>query len=940
MELKMYSIILIIQYVSIVGLFVESWVIFEKWNNKLHSYLFFYCTANLINNVGYLMQLKATTEEAYITAMQVGYIGRVFIPFGLLLFSAELCGVKMPRIIKVALALIHIFTFAQILLIGKSDFYYKDISFSINEDGFPILAHKNSLWHHVYDAILIAYVIYGLVLLFVTMFRAKNKAVKKRVLMVIIAMFSMSAFLIIHIFKPIQIANVFDMTSFGYIVATVFLLIAIFRYDLLGTEQLAKAYIIDKLSEGIIAADDRGSVAYFNKPAETIFPKLGTDAPEVLNELSGAIESEQPIHIGDRIYTPKTHRLYSGSSSSGTVYVLQDNTELYKHAKELEEMTERAKAANEAKSVFLSSMSHEIRTPINAVLGMDEMILRESTEPGIISYAEDIKSAGNTLLSLINDILDFSKIEEGKMDIFPENYEPGETITDLVNMIKGRAEEKGLRFEVAADSDIPRVIRGDEVRIKQCVLNLLTNAVKYTEKGSVTFTVSFEREEDGNMLLRFTVKDTGIGMKPEDLAELFAPFERFDSGRNRRIEGTGLGMTITRRLLDLMGSVLEVKSVYGQGSEFSFAVRQKIIDPEPMGDLSERDTAGRRYADYHESFRAPDARLLAVDDTPVNLSVIKGLLKKTGIAIDSADSGREALRLAAENRYDIILLDHMMPEMDGIETLHELRGIPGYADTVCIALTANVISGAREMYLEAGFSDYLSKPVDSEKLEETLIKYLPPEKVTYCGDTVNAEADPELPAELLNMEGLDIGNGMNCCGTAELYLETLKVFADTAEANADEIERLLAAGDTAGATIKIHALKSTSRIIGANALSDIAKHLEAAGKENDTARLAAGADGMLKRYRALGIAIRNALGETAGETGEKTPISGDDLKTLYERMYKAAEIYDIDGITDIIAEISAHSLPESETESFRRLADAADNFDWGDIRAALSERLH
>ena len=389
----------------------------------------------------------------------------------------------------------------------------------------------------------------------------------------------------------------------------------------------------------------------------------------------------------------------------------------------------RANEANRAKSAFLANMSHEIRTPINAIVGMDEMILRESRERETLTYASDIQAASRTLLSLVNEILDFSKVEEGKMEILPTQYELHSVINDLVNMVSDRAEKKGLRFDVALDETTPHLLYGDAIRIRQCVLNILTNAVKYTDSGSVTLAISYQKLNDKAISLRFCVSDTGIGIKSEDMERLFSPFARIEETRNQSIEGTGLGMSITKQLIELMGSTLHVESVYGKGSEFSFSIEQPVIRWDPIGPFTTHDL-NVHPSTYRELFHAPEAHILVVDDTPVNLTVIRGLLKKTQIVIDTAFSGPEAIRMASQQAYDIVFIDHMMPEMDGIETLHELEKIPQLKNTVFVALTANAISGAREMYINEGFADYLSKPVDGVRLENMLVSYLPAEKLS------------------------------------------------------------------------------------------------------------------------------------------------------------------------------------------------------------------
>ena len=397
--------------------------------------------------------------------------------------------------------------------------------------------------------------------------------------------------------------------------------------------------------------------------------------------------------------------------------------------------SERATAASEAKSEFLSNMSHEIRTPINAILGMNEMVLRTSEDKEVLEYSDNIKSAGRTLLGIINDILDFSKIEAGKMEIIPAEYELASVLNDLVMMVDIRAKGKGLALKLDFDEDTPKSLYGDEIRIKQIITNILTNAVKYTEKGTVTFSVGFERikEEEDSILLKVAVKDTGIGIKEEDIHRLFSKFERIEEDRNRNVEGTGLGMNITMNLLDMMGSKLEVDSVYGEGSCFGFGIKQRVISWDKLGDYEktyrERMAKQRK---YKEKFTAPEADVLVVDDTPMNLIVFKGLIKKTGVKVDTGESGDVCIEKSSKKKYDMIFLDHMMMGMDGIETLrriHEDEKNPNL-DTPFICLTANAISGAREKYLEAGFDDYLTKPIEPDRLEEMMIAYLPKDKVT------------------------------------------------------------------------------------------------------------------------------------------------------------------------------------------------------------------
>ena len=558
---------------------------------------------------------------------------------------------------------------------------------------------------------------------------------------------------------------------------------------------------------------------------------------------------------------------------SHVLWMLEDIDAEKKDREKLIDISERAIAANEAKSSFLSNMSHEIRTPINAVLGMNEMVLRESDDPAaVVSYSESIRTAGNTLLGLINDILDFSKIEAGKMEIIPVDYDLATVFSDLVNMIQTRLDNKGLMLMTDFDSKMPHLLHGDEVRIKQVITNILTNAAKYTEKGSVTFSASYDKipDEPDCIMLRVSVKDTGIGIKQEDMAKLFSKFERIEEERNRNVEGTGLGMNITQRLLEMMDSRLDVSSVYGEGSIFGFSLKQQVRKWDELGNYEEahKNSISSRKK-YQEKFTAPDAHILVVDDTVMNLLVFTSLLKSTQVRIDTAENGDDGILLALKNKYDIIFLDHMMPQKDGIETLREIRASDSglNRDTPMICLTANAISGAKEKYIEAGFDDYLTKPIESAKLEEMICEYLPPEKVRASA-SVKPKSPPRsvIPDEVFNIIELDAVAGINNAGSEEMYLELLKAYSDMMTSHLDKLTDYWLGGDIANTTVMLHSLKGASRTVGAEQIRRYARKLETAGNNGDADTLNRGMEDLMFRCRALGAQISLMLSRISSDS--------------------------------------------------------------------------
>ena len=617
-------------------------------------------------------------------------------------------------------------------------------------------------------------------------------------------------------------------------------------------------------------------------------------------------------------------------------YVERENIEL-ESANTVQELIkvigakrEEAIKANRSKSDFLANMSHEIRTPINAVLGFNEMILRETKEPVVTEYAKDIRSSGTSLLSLVNEILDFSKIEAGKMELLPVEYDLDKLFNDLLNIIGLRAQEKGLSLKIQADPSLPRILYGDEVRLKQIISNLLTNGVKYTDKGNVSLIVDYKQIDDFQIELLVKVEDTGRGIRPEDMEKLFSPFERLEEMSNRHVEGTGLGIALTRTFLQMMGSNLEVESIYGYGSTFSFRLRQEVVSWDPIGSLDEAiERAKSEIETTKEFFVAPLAHVLVVDDIPVNLKVIGALLKRTRIEIDTAGSGMEALTMMRKTKYDMIFMDHMMPEMDGIETLERMnadRFNVNRFETPVIALTANAVSGAREMYIKKGFADYMTKPVDSSHLEAILLKYLKPELIVKI-DEAEIEEDPgdELLLESKNISALrhlpmiNVEHGIDTSGGAEIYEDVIRDYMMTIDEYSKRIEDYYNEGDINNFRIQVHALKSTSRMAGADEVSELALELETAAAENNLEVIKKETPVLLARYRDLKDALVDIFGEPGADDPDKPEMDEDTYVEALHAILEGVDLFDYDLIESVMSEIENCRIPDQYKSSYERM---------------------
>lgn len=724
----LHEIVILIHFIGLLFCFATMYSMGKSESKQDANYMVVTIVCNIISLGGYICELMATDLSGMIVAAKMQYLGKGFVGTFMLFTFVRYYKWDFPKTLMKIFWFIDMAMFVVILGIDHHKLYYAKMNVIEVDGNFFFEVDKSPLY--------VLFMIYmmGTVITFAYLcykhwkksVGRQRKILRKLAVASVLTVLGVSSS-IFGILQP------YDMVPLIITIYTVVIAILIKKYGLFSTVMIAKENLITSIEEGVIVRDVEGKVTYANPKASELIPALVTAEAEIVRDTIDSILNNREtdtIMFGGSYYQIKVRTLTDEKEEVGQMITFFDVTEIQENSKKMEKLKLAADNANKAKSSFLANMSHEIRTPINAVLGMDEMILREAENEDIREYAVNIKRAGETLLSLVSDILDFSKIESGKMTLINESYNTAELIRDLSTVFSIRMNEKGLSFIVEADKNIPSVLKGDEVRLKQIVMNLLSNACKYTREGSVTLKVTGEKA-DNTYRLTVSVEDTGIGIKEENIARLFETFERIDEKKNRHIEGTGLGLNITRNLLILMGSDIQVESTYGKGTRFFFTVEQQIINSEPIGELSDSEQRKEKYIKLDTTFAAPDAKVLVVDDNAVNLAVMKGLLKRTKVQVDMADSGKKCLRHVKDNKYDVIFMDHLMPEMDGIETLKAMKSMEDNLnkDTPVIVLTANAVAGSREMYMAAGFNDYITKPVDGRKIEEVLYNLLPDELI-------------------------------------------------------------------------------------------------------------------------------------------------------------------------------------------------------------------
>lgn len=720
---------------------IAEFVLLQKIANRRASYYVVLFTLISVVCLAYFAYSIALDRGMALVANQFSYLDGTFVMMFFIFCILDICNIKVTKYVAVPMTAAGLFFLVLAFTSGYNQLFYKEVSHAV----YAGASHLQMEFGPFYTPYVVYVVITVLIPIGVVLYSVFQK--RKISYKYTMALGALLISIVLMYFAESGLGLGFDILPAGYVLMEYVILAVIHRIGLYDISQMAVNVSENNKEYGCIIFDKKRCYVGANETAKFYFPELcnldidrEVKDPFVAKEFVDWIDRFEEGNTSAKRYERqekslrchmKSYSFGEGRKQRSYGYVVEiwDDTEQQSFIETLNEMNEElakavdsANAANAAKSQFLANMSHEIRTPINAILGMNEIALRECRDEELRSYLKDIHSAGNNLLSIINDILDFSKIEAGKIDILEEDYELARLIKDVDNLMSGKAREKGLTLTVNAREDLPSVLHGDVNRVRQIMINLLNNAVKYTQEGFVELFVRAEVGVGERAELEILVKDTGIGIRKEDLGRLFESFSRVDEKKNKNIEGTGLGLSITKRLIEKMNGTIRVESEYGKGSAFRVILPQTVMDRTPMGDYR-TSVKEEKKEDFHIDASGID--ILIVDDLLTNLKVAKGLLKPTGANVMFCNSGKECLKLMRNKHFDIVFMDHMMPEMDGIETMQAAKEAEDIAseDVIFIALTANAVSGIRKKYLEAGFDDYLSKPINSKEMERQIEEY-------------------------------------------------------------------------------------------------------------------------------------------------------------------------------------------------------------------------
>lgn len=842
------------------------------------------------------------------------------------MFMIRWKNIKIPQWVIHLLLVLNMGFYVMIATVDYHHLYYKDYWLApskANLNGYTLEISPAPMYY-VYMAFLLAEIMTTIGIIISSYCSQRSMPNKGKIhFLMIAAMLSPMLLLSLRILK---ILKGDDPTPLGILLSCIFMSIAVVKYGLFDPVKNAKNYIIDNLKEAVIVTDADHRFLFLNSMADKIITSINKEQGYSTDDkIYAFIQGSQDFFDWkDRHYQVEETVLKDNELIQGYMMTIVDVTKIIEQNHLMKRLVLQTEDANRAKTNFVSNMSHEIHTPMNSIVGITEILLRSRHSPKEQEYLLNIQSSGRVLLTIINDVLDCSKMEAGKMQLFDEPYDTCSLFHDLRISMENRIGHSGLELIYDIDQDIPCKLKGDMGRIRQVIINLVNNAIKYTEKGSVRFSVHVRQKNTDKVMLYYEVADTGIGIRKEDQKILFDAFQRVEMDRNRYVEGTGLGLTISQNLVNMMGGVIEVESEYGKGSRFFFTIEQTIIDPTPVSAVNyngQKDNVTEKEAEC--LFIAPEAHILLVDDNELNLVVAKELLKPLRMQIDTAENGLQAVKMVRGSQYDLVLMDHMMPVMDGIEAAKAIRALPEdkYQKLPIIALTANAMVDARKEFLNAGMNGFVAKPIDFARICNQLKLWLPKDLVR---DVPKEEAKKLLADDLSDREiqpedpqmGFSFEEGVKHCGSKAALMKTIRIFYRTIDSKANKIEQCLKEGLIGDYVIEVHALKSSALLIGAVPLSEAAKELEDYGKQGKTEVLEEKTPDVLTLYRDLKNILRPYAEK---EEDAKKEFSDGEWITALQQIHQCIEQFDLDGVDQIMEQLEEYQVPECIRESMDQL---------------------
>ncbi len=873
----------------------------------------------LVQNVGYLLELVAPSVEAAITAVTVENVGYTFVPLCYCCFIYIYCYAAPPKRLLWILGIVDFLALPSVFF-NWYGLFYREVSWVANPEGFH---HISISYGPLYVVFLFSRILIPYALCIYTLIRAIRERSDRQVNHQYWLIFGMSTLpvviLIAYVFKFIKY---FDPTPLTLAVSVSMVVIVIWGRRNYDFRHLAAEKVLENLGDGVIALDDQDRLVSYNRAAADIFTrlpihKLGENIRVVEDFREEILNENIPYSFsinGQHYESHSKHIIDEAGKIQGSVILILDMTDIRAYIDEIKRVRREAEKASIAKSEFLANMSHEIRTPMNAIIGLNDIIMEESEDTEIYAHAKDVQSAAKNLLAIINDILDLSKVEAGKMELVYVNYYIKTMADEIIGMMDIAASQRGLLLKYECDETIPCRYNGDDGRIKQILINILSNAVKFTKKGYVRVYITGRagRTEDEEMLI-ITVRDTGCGIREKDLSKIFEDFRQVDSKRNRSAGGTGLGLAIVKHLVELMEGTIEVESTYGQGTTVTITIPQKIVDRTPVSEMPELPQTEKKIADF---FTAPGVKVLIVDDNVINRKVARSFLKNYEFDLTEAESGPEAIELVRANRYDIIFMDHMMPGMDGIEAAQIIRRDCGENGTtaVMIALTANAMEGMREQFLQSGFQDFIAKPLDRRELNQLLLRWVP-EKYRHSEEPAE-EAGPIDPTKF-QIEGVDMDAAMQFfSGDEEDFADLLDLFCADGKRKIQLLNELVGT-DIVRYQIEVHGLKSASANIGAMKVSEMAREQENAAAQGNQELITEKFPVLMAEYETLLEHIGQFLEQRRQENDNREKLPALPIREVREQVAEALERlkhFQSRDCAERVDKLLLHELPEDAAE--------------------------